>query len=246
MIQAHTSHCKGTPNRELGTTSPPGTLTLRRVLRYTGRGPATSEGPIACGDRRGRGSGSGGEWVLEVTTESNSIVMDERAVRRAIARMAREIVERNAGTENLVLVGIHRRGVDLADLIAEEIEKSEGREIPRGSLDITLYRDDFSAIGPRPVIGSTDIPGNIEGSNIVIVDDVCHTGRTTRAALDELADFGRPGRIYLCVLVDRGGRELPIQPDFVGRHIEVGESQDVAVLVPEEDGQLAVELRKVD
>ncbi len=172
--------------------------------------------------------------------------MDERAVRRAIARMAREIVERNAGTKGLVLIGIHRRGVDLADLIAEEIEKGEGTSIPRGSLDITLYRDDFSAIGPRPVIGATDIPGNIEGRSVVIVDDVLHTGRTVRAALDEIADFGRPGRIYLCVLVDRGGRELPIQPDFVGRHVEVGPHQDVAVLVPREDGKLAVELRKTE
>ena len=172
--------------------------------------------------------------------------MDERAVRRAIARMAREIVERNAGTEDLILIGIHRRGVDLADLLAEEIEKGEGRDIPRGSLDITLYRDDFSAIGPRPIIGSTDIPGNIDDRSVVIVDDVCHTGRTTRAALDELADFGRPGRIYLCVLIDRGGRELPIQPDFVGRHIEVGPHEDVAVLVPREDGELAVQLRDLE
>lgn len=170
--------------------------------------------------------------------------MDEKAVRRAIARMAREVVERNAGTTDLVLIGIHRRGVDLAEMLAGEIEKSEGKKVPLGSLDITLYRDDFSAIGPRPVIGSTDIPGNIEGRSVVIVDDVLHTGRTTRAALDQIADFGRPGRIYLCVLVDRGGRELPIQPDFVGRHIEVGPSQDVGVLVPGEDGKLAVELRE--
>lgn len=172
--------------------------------------------------------------------------MDERAVRRAIARMAREIVERNAGTEGLVLVGIHRRGVELADQLAEEIEKSEGQKIPRGSLDITLYRDDLSVIGPRPVIGATDIPGDIEGRTVVIVDDVCYTGRTARAAMDHLADLGRPARIYLCVLVDRGGRELPIQPDFVGRHVEVTPLDDVAVLVPTEDGRLAVELRKTE
>ncbi len=176
-------------------------------------------------------------------TELSTVVMDERAVRRAIARMAREIVERNAGTDGLMLVGIHRRGVDLADLLAEEIEKSEGGTIPRASLDITLYRDDLSVVGPRPVIGATDIPADIEGGCVVIVDDVCFTGRTARAALNELADFGRPARIYLCVLVDRGGRELPIQPDFVGRHIEVGPGEDVAALVPSEDGQLAVELR---
>jgi pyrimidine operon attenuation protein/uracil phosphoribosyltransferase len=172
--------------------------------------------------------------------------MDERAVRRAIARMAREIVEMNAGTGDLVLVGIHRRGVELADLLAEEIEKSEGQGIPRGTLDITLYRDDLSVIGPRPVIGASDIPADIDGRAVVIVDDVCYTGRTARAAMDHLADFGRPARIYLCVLVDRGGRELPIQPDFVARHFEVTPAEDVAVAVPEEDGRLCVELRKTE
>jgi pyrimidine operon attenuation protein/uracil phosphoribosyltransferase len=172
--------------------------------------------------------------------------MDEAAVHRAIARMARELVERNAGAEGLILVGIHRRGVELADLLAEEIERSEGEKLPRGTLDITLYRDDLSVIGPRPVIGSSDIPADIDGRNVVIVDDVCYTGRTARAAMDHLADFGRPARIYLCVLVDRGGRELPIQPDFVGRHFEVTPAEDVAVLVPQQDGRLAVELRKME
>jgi pyrimidine operon attenuation protein/uracil phosphoribosyltransferase len=181
-----------------------------------------------------------------VQTEPSKIVMDEAAVHRAIARMARELVERNAGAEGLILVGIHRRGVELADLLAEEIERSEGEKLPRGTLDITLYRDDLSVIGPRPVIGSSDIPADIDGRNVVIVDDVCYTGRTARAAMDHLADFGRPARIYLCVLVDRGGRELPIQPDFVGRHFEVTPAEDVAVLVPQQDGRLAVELRKME
>lgn len=169
--------------------------------------------------------------------------MDEGDVHRAIARMAREIVERNAGTDGLVMVGVQRRGVDLADMLAEEIGRTEATTIPRGSLDITLYRDDLSVIGPRPVIGATDIPVDIQGKTVVIVDDVCYTGRTARAALNELVDFGRPARTFLCVLVDRGGRELPIQPDFVGRHIEVPEGQDVAVLVPSEDERLAVEVR---
>lgn len=218
-------------------------MTLRTAPRYTARGrPSWRFG-------EGWRAGANGCRVakeVELTARENSVVMDERAVRRAIARMAREIIERNAGTDGLVLIGIHRRGVDLADFIAEEIEKSEGVAVPRGSLDITLYRDDFSAVGPRPVIGSTDIPRNIEGCSLVIVDDVSHTGRTARAALDEIADFGRPGRIYLCVLVDRGGRELPIQPDFVGLHIEVDSTHDVAVLVPGEDGKLAVELRTTE
>lgn len=171
------------------------------------------------------------------------LLMDERAVERAIARMAREIVERNQGVEGLALLGIHRRGVQLADRIAEEIERAEGRRPPGGSLDITLYRDDLMAIGPRPVVGETRLPdGGIHGRTIVIVDDVCYTGRTVRAALDELADFGRPARIYLCVLIDRGGRELPIQPDIVGRSVDAGPDERVDVLVPELDGRLAVEL----
>ncbi len=182
----------------------------------------------------------------EVQTEPNTVLMDERAVRRALARMAREVVEKNAGTQDLVLVGIHRRGVELADLLAEEIERSEGQDVPLGTLDITLYRDDLSVIGPRPVIGSSDIPADIDERAVVIVDDVCYTGRTARAAMDHLADFGRPARIYLCVLVDRGGRELPIQPDFVGRHFDVMPAEDVAVLVPKEDGVLAVELRRTE
>lgn len=171
------------------------------------------------------------------------LLMDERAVTRAVARMARELVERNSGVERLSLVGIHRRGVQLADLVASEIERAEGTRPPQGTLDITLYRDDLMAIGPRPVVGETRLPpGGVDGRAVVIVDDVLYTGRTARAALDELADFGRPSRIYLCVLVDRGGRELPIQPDVVGKVVDAGEDERVDVLVPEIDGQLAVEL----
>ncbi len=169
--------------------------------------------------------------------------MDERAVERAVARMARELVERNAGVERLVLIGIQRRGVQLADLIADEIERAEGRRPPCGSLDITLYRDDLMAIGPRPVVGETRLPdGGVDERVVVIVDDVAYTGRTARAAMDELADFGRPARIYLCVLIDRGGRELPIQPDVAGRVVEVGAQERVEVLVPEVDGRLGVEI----
>jgi pyrimidine operon attenuation protein / uracil phosphoribosyltransferase len=171
------------------------------------------------------------------------LIMDERAVHRAVARMAREIVERNAGVADMVLLGVQRRGVQLSQLIADEIEKAEGERPRSGTLDITLYRDDLTAIGPRPVLGETRLPpGGIDGRRVVIVDDVCYTGRTTRAALDELADFGRPARIYLCVLVDRGGRELPIQPDIVGRSVAASADQRVEVLVPDLDGRLAVEL----
>lgn len=169
-------------------------------------------------------------------------MMDERAVERALARMAREVVEHNNGVGALCIMGIQRRGVQLAELIANEIERAEGQRPPVGTLDITLYRDDLTAIGPRPVLGETRLPpGGIDGCNLVIVDDVLYTGRTARAALDELADFGRPARIWLCVLVDRGGRELPIQPDIVGRTIETVSPQVIEVLVPDLDGRLAVE-----
>jgi pyrimidine operon attenuation protein / uracil phosphoribosyltransferase len=171
------------------------------------------------------------------------LLMDERAVERALARMAREIVEHNDGVGDLCVMGVQRRGVQLAELIATEIERAESQRPPTGTLDITLYRDDLTAIGPRPVLGETRLPpGGIDGRNLVIVDDVLYTGRTARAALDELADFGRPSRIWLCVLIDRGGRELPIQPDVVGRVVEVGPAEVVEVLVPELDGRLAVEL----
>jgi pyrimidine operon attenuation protein / uracil phosphoribosyltransferase len=171
--------------------------------------------------------------------------MDQATVQRALARMAREIVERAAGTDGLVLVGIHRRGVHLAQWLAGEIEKVEGASVPTGSLDITLYRDDLMAIGPRPVVGPTSLPEpGIDDRTVVIVDDVLFTGRTVRAALDELADFGRPRRILLCVLVDRGGRELPIHADIAGKHVEIQPGERIEVLVPELDGQLGVVLAR--
>ncbi len=171
------------------------------------------------------------------------LLMDEHDVARVLARMAREIVERNRGVAGLSLVGIQRRGVQLASRLADEIERADGQRPPAGSLDITLYRDDLTTIGPRPLLGETRLPsGGIDACTVVIVDDVCYTGRTARAALDELADFGRPARILLCVLVDRGGRELPIQPDIVGRTFSVTNQQRVEVLVPEIDGRLGVEL----
>lgn len=171
------------------------------------------------------------------------LLMDERAVERALERMAREVVECNNGVQDLCLMGIQRRGVQLAQRIAAEIKAAEGQTPPVGTLDITLYRDDLTAIGPRPVLGETRLPpGGVDGRNLVIVDDVLYTGRTVRAALDELADFGRPGRIWLCVLVDRGGRELPIQPDVVGRRLDAAVDEVIEVLVPELDGRLGVEL----
>ncbi len=159
--------------------------------------------------------------------------------------MAVEIVERCQGTEGLLLVGIQRRGVELADRIGRLIETSEGVQVPRGKLDITLYRDDLQAVGVSPVVGETSLPGSLDGRTVVIVDDVLHTGRTIRAALDEFADFGRPKRVLLCVLIDRGGRELPIQPDIAGQTVRVGPGERVDVFVSELDGRDAVELARV-
>jgi pyrimidine operon attenuation protein/uracil phosphoribosyltransferase len=156
--------------------------------------------------------------------------------------MAVDVVELAHGTDNLVLIGIQRRGVELAERIAKLIEQDKGVVVPRGALDITLYRDDLETVGPKPVIGETHIPGELAGKHVVIVDDVLYTGRTVRAALDELADFGRPTRISLCVLVDRGGRELPIQPDIVGKRVEVKNGERVDVLVQELDGRDEVDV----
>lgn len=180
--------------------------------------------------------------------EDNRIhLMDEAAVWRQVARMAREVVERNEGTDDLVLMGIHRRGTDIAAMLHEEIERAEGVSVASGSIDITLYRDDLGTIGPRPVIGETELPPDgIDEKNVVIVDDVAYTGRTVRAAINELSDWGRPRRILLCVLVDRGGRELPIQPDVCGQTVEVHPPDRVEVLVPELDGRLGVDLVRVE
>ena len=168
---------------------------------------------------------------------SRSVVLNARALERTLSRMADEIVEQNDGTDGLILVGIQRRGVQVAQRIAAVIAAHEGVEIPRGALDITLYRDDLQTVGPRPVVGRTDIPMAIDGMSVVIVDDVLFTGRTVRAALNELADFGRPARVRLAVVVDRGGRELPVQPDVVGKHVDVAPGGRVDVFVHELDGR---------
>ncbi|MEO8194362.1 MAG: bifunctional pyr operon transcriptional regulator/uracil phosphoribosyltransferase PyrR [Gemmatimonadales bacterium] len=177
---------------------------------------------------------------MPVRTTEQKTVLTAAAVERTLRRMANEIIELNDGTENLVIVGIQRRGVQLARRISALIEESESERIPQGSLDITLYRDDLQTVGPRPVVGATDLPWEIDGRNVVIVDDVLYTGRTVRAALDELADFGRPAHIALAVLIDRGGRELPIQPDVVGKKVAVQPGERVDVLVADLDGRTAV------
>ncbi len=177
---------------------------------------------------------------------NTTTLLDARAIDRTLRRMADQIVERNGGTDGLVIVGIQRRGVQLADRIVAIIEKQEQVTVARGALDITLYRDDLQTIGPRPVVGRTDLPLTLDGRRVVIVDDVLYTGRTVRAALDELADFGRPSRIALAVLVDRGGRELPIHADVVGRTVEVAPGGRVDVLLSEVDGRDAVVVASAD
>ncbi len=166
-----------------------------------------------------------------------TVVLNARAVARTISRMADEILELNDGTDRLILVGIQRRGVQIADRIADVIREREDVDVARGALDITLYRDDLQTVGPRPVVGQTHLPAALEGKVVVIVDDVLYTGRTIRAALDELADFGRPARIMLAVLIDRGGRELPIHADVVGKRLEVRPGGRVDVFVPPLDGR---------
>lgn len=175
------------------------------------------------------------------TSDMTTLLLDGPGIEQVLSRMAREILE-DGVIEDLMLIGIHRRGVELATRIAGVVKEATGLEVPTGSLDITLYRDDFDQIGPRPVIGTTEIPGDINGLRVVVVDDVLYTGRTVKAALTELADFGRPRRVELCVLADRGGRELPIHADYVGITVEVGEGERVEVRVPELDDELSVTL----
>jgi pyrimidine operon attenuation protein/uracil phosphoribosyltransferase len=172
-------------------------------------------------------------------------IMDAKAMARAVARIAHEIVERNQGTEDIVLIGIRKRGVPLAERIRQKMNEFEGIDVPLGIVDITLYRDDLQQIGPAPVIRSTQIPFDITGKIVVLVDDVLFTGRTVRAALDEIIDFGRPKAIQLAVLVDRGHRELPIRADFVGKNVPTARKEIVAVSVEEEDGLDAVSIGEV-
>lgn len=154
---------------------------------------------------------------------------------RALSRLASQIVERNRGADDLLLVGIRRRGVPLSERIADRIAQLEGERPPTGQLDITLYRDDLSTVGPSPVVNRTDIPADITDSTIVLVDDVLYTGRTVRAALDELVDFGRPRKVELAVLIDRGHRELPIQADYIGKTVQTTDSEIVKVMLKEYD-----------
>ncbi len=164
------------------------------------------------------------------------VLMSADDVRRAIVRIAHEIVEQNRGCQNLILVGMRTRGVPLAQRLSDAIRDFEGEDVPVGALDIGLYRDDLPARGTRIEIKPSDLPEDIAGKRVVLVDDVLYTGRSIRAALDALIDYGRPQRIQLAVLVDRGHRELPLRADFVGKNIPTSRGDDVLVQLEETDG----------
>ena len=170
------------------------------------------------------------------STHIKARVLDADAIRRAVTRIAHEIVERNHGVEDLLLVGIRTRGAHLAERLASAIAQIESRRPPVGALDITLYRDDLSATNPHPVVRETSLPEDIAGKRVVLVDDVLFTGRSIRAAMDALMDFGRPQQIQLAVLIDRGHRELPIRPDYVGKNLPTAITEAVTVHLAESEG----------
>src|SRR5450830_2150824 len=162
-------------------------------------------------------------------------IMTGDEIRRAIVRISHEIVEKQAGTQGLALVGIQRRGVPLAQRVAEAIEEHEGVRLPVGALDITFYRDDLSLVAEQPIVKGTDLPFDLNGATVVLVDDVLYTGRTIRAALDALIDFGRPRQVMLAVLIDRGHRELPIHADVIGKTVPTDANEVIKVKLTETD-----------
>jgi pyrimidine operon attenuation protein/uracil phosphoribosyltransferase len=174
--------------------------------------------------------------ILKGRAMGEKQILSADDIRRAITRVAHEVAERNEGVDTVVLVGIRRRGVPLAQRIAATLADLEGERVPVGTLDITLYRDDLGLRGPAPIVRSTSIPTDITDRTVVLVDDVLYTGRTVRAALDALADLGRPARIQLAVLVDRGHRELPIRADFVGKNVPTASDERIETRLREVDG----------
>lgn len=168
--------------------------------------------------------------------KDKKLIMDADGIDRSLERMAAEIAERNPDLKNAVLIGIQRRGVYLAQRLREKLAQKGGTKIPMGELDISLYRDDITLLDEQPIVHSTSIPVDLNGKAVVLVDDVLYTGRTVRAALEALADIGRPSCVQLLILIDRGHRELPIQPDYLGRHVPTSQNEVIAVRVRELDG----------
>ena len=175
-----------------------------------------------------------------------SMIMDEAAVRRSMMRITHEIIEKNSGTEDLVLLGIHRRGIPLAAMLRDNLARLGEADIPMGSIDISLYRDDLTTLGDSPRTGKSEFPCGLTGKKVILVDDVIYTGRTVRAAIEAVFDAGRPRAIQLAVLIDRGHRELPIRPDYVGKNIPTSHSEVVSVMVDEYDGKTGVCLYQAD
>jgi pyrimidine operon attenuation protein/uracil phosphoribosyltransferase len=171
-------------------------------------------------------------------------VLDSDQITRSLTRIAYEVLENNKGSKNLAVVGIRTRGENIAKRIASKIEEIEGKRIPMGVVDITLYRDDLSHTPEQPTVRGTELPFNVDAVRIVLVDDVLYTGRTVRAALDAIIDFGRPKGVQLAVLVDRGHRELPIRPDYVGKSIPTSKNESVRVRLSERDGEEGVFVRQ--
>jgi pyrimidine operon attenuation protein/uracil phosphoribosyltransferase len=177
-------------------------------------------------------------------SEESTVILDGTGIRRAITRIAHEILEKNKGVENLCLVGIRTGGVYLARELAKRLEEIEGGKVPVGEVDITLYRDDFKRQGLHLPVGKTDIPFSVEGKRVVLLDDVLFTGRTIRVAMDVIMDHGRPACIQLAVLIDRGHRELPIRADFVGRNVPTSIKESIAVKFDENHEPIEVVLEK--
>ena len=188
---------------------------------------------------------SEGRDEAAATRRPKAEIMDADEIRRAMTRIAHEIVERNHGVRNLVLIGIRTRGVPLARRIGQKIREIEDAVIPVGVLDITLYRDDLETIARQPEVKRTEVPFDLAGKTVVLVDDVLYTGRTVRAALDEIIDFGRPAAIQLAVLVDRGHRELPIRADYVGKNVPTSRRERVVVRLAEDNGGDGVTLEEI-
>ncbi|NLX01569.1 MAG: bifunctional pyr operon transcriptional regulator/uracil phosphoribosyltransferase PyrR [Syntrophomonadaceae bacterium] len=174
-----------------------------------------------------------------------NVIMDEMGIKRALTRIAHEIIERNKGIEDVAVVGIRRRGGPLAQRLAARIEEIEGISVPVGILDITLYRDDLTTLASQPLVHRTEVNFDINGLTIVLVDDVLYTGRTVRAALDALIDLGRPKSIQLAVLIDRGHRELPIKADFIGKNVPTSHLEEIAVRVKEIDSKDEVVIQEI-
>lgn len=181
---------------------------------------------------------------MDMNLKTKTVIMDEDKIRRSLTRVAHEIIEKNKGTEDLVLIGIRSRGVPLAYRLNEMIEQIEGQKVITGIIDITLYRDDLSTLAEQPVLNKTEISFDLRGKNVVLVDDVLYTGRTVRAALDAMADLGRAKTVQLAVLIDRGHKELPIRADFIGKNVPTSKNEVIAVLLKETDGVDEVHIKE--